>query len=374
MLIENMKKVDKKGKWKNIDFTLLIIVFMLSGLGLILIKSATLSTGSIRLVQTQAIAILIGLVAIVFFILVDYKLLGKLYIPIYVVSNLLLVAVLIFGFGEDTWGSRSWLSIAGVSFQPAEFVKLGLIISLAKFIDNHKETINHPTTLLKILAFAFFPVLLIMKQPDAGTAMVFVFFIAIMLFVAGLDWKYIGYALGAGLLSLPIIWFKLDPYQKDRFFGFLDPEANPLGSTYQAMHGQIAIGSGKIFGRGLYKGVQVQNNYVPEAQTDFIFPLLVEELGFIGGIVLIFLFLILLLKLIKIARDSNDLFGSLMVIGIAAMFLFHIWENIGMTMGLMPITGIPLPFISHGGTFMLINMISIGIALSVNYHKDGLNF
>lgn len=374
MLNDNMKKVNKRRRLKDIDFVLLFVVLILCGFGLILIKSATLSLGTTRLVLTQAIAIGIGLIVIIALIFIDYKLLGRLYIPIYVVSNLLLVAVLIFGFGEDTWGSRSWLSVGGITFQPAEFVKLGLIISLAKFIDNNKETINEPFTLFKVLAFAFFPVALIMGQPDAGTAMVFIFFIAVMLFIAGLDWKYIGYALGLGIASLPIIWLKLDTYQKNRILDFFNPEDNVAGSSYQAVHGQIAIGSGKIFGRGLYKGVQVQNNYVPETPTDFIFSLLVEELGFVGGMFLIILYLILMLRLIKIARNSNDLFGSLMVVGVAAMQLFHIWENIGMTIGLMPITGIPLPFISHGGTFLLINMVGIGIALSVNYHKDGLNF
>lgn len=373
--MKNRNSFSRKSHFlKNFDFILFFTVVILCIYGLILIKSATLSFETTKYIKSQVIAIILGVLAIVVLVLVDYKLLGRLYIPIYVFSNLILVAVLIFGFGEKQWGSRSWISIGGVIFQPAEFAKLGLIISLSKFIDINKETINEPFTLVKILAFAGFPIFLIMLQPDAGTAMVFIFFIAVMLFIAGISWKYIGQAVLLGLISLPILWFKLDPYQKDRIFDFLDPERNPSGSSYQALHSQIAIGSGKIFGRGLYKGVQVQNNYIPEAQTDFIYALLVEELGFIGGAFLILLYFLLLYRLIKIAKSSNDMFGSLMVIGIAGMLIFHIWENIGMTMGLMPVTGIPLPFVSHGGTFMLINMVSIGIILSVAYHKDGLNF
>lgn len=364
----------KLKSFKKFDFILLFTVVILCVYGLIVLKSAILSYGTNSYLKSQIIAIVIGFLAILFLVLLDYEFLGKMYIPIYVICNLLLLAVLIFGFGEDEWGARSWLKIGPVIFQPSEFVKIGLIISLAKFIDNNKETLNEPFTLLKILAFAGLPVLLILKQPDAGTAMVFIFFIAIMLFAADIKWKYIGMALVAGLSALPVLWFRLDKYQRDRIFDFLEPERNPIGTGYQALQGKIAIGSGKVFGRGLFQGVFTQFNYIPEKETDFIFAVLVEELGFIGGMGLIGLYFILLTRLIKIAKNSNDLFGSLMVIGIASILVFHIWENIGMTIGLMPITGIPLPFISHGGTFMLINMIGIGIALSVGLHREALTY
>lgn len=364
----------KRKSFKKFDFILFFTTIALCIYGLILIKSATLSFNSTKYLKSQSIAIVIGIIAIFALVLIDYQFLGKIYIPIYVVSNLLLIAVLIWGFGDETWGSRSWLNIGGIVFQPSEFVKIGLIISLSKFIDNHKDTINEPFTLFKILAFAGFPILLIWKQPDAGTSIVFAFFIALMLFIAGLEWRYIGYAVGSVLVALPILWLKLKPYQKDRIFDFLEPERNPTGTNYQAIQGKIAIGSGKIFGRGLYQGVQTQYNYIPEKQTDFIFAVLVEELGFMGGMLLLIMYFILIHRFIKIARNSRDLFGSLMVVGISAMLVFHIWENIGMTMGLMPITGIPLPFLSHGGTFLLINMVGVGIALSVGMNRDGLNF
>lgn len=369
----NLNELRRNKRLKKFDFTLFFTVIILCIYGLVLIKSATLNLNTNSYIISQSASIILGLIAILALILIDYKILGRLYIPIYILSNLLLVAVLIFGFGEIDWGSRSWLDIGGIVFQPAEFVKIGLIISLSKFIDNHKHSLNQPRTLFKILAFAGLPIMLIMLQPDAGTAMVFVFFIAAMLFIAGLDWKYIKSAIAIFLVSLPFIWFNLDTYQKNRIFDFLNP-GDMSGTGYQMTHGKIAIGSGKFWGRGLFNGVQVQNNYVPEAPTDFIFSVLVEELGFVGGIFLIILYLILIYRMIKIAQESKDLFGSLMVVGVAAMLIFHIYENIGMTIGLMPVTGIPLPFISHGGTFLLINMVGIGIALSVNYHKDGLNF
>ena len=364
----------KKKSYKRFDYILFMTVLLLCGYGLVMVMSATLSFETMSYVKSQGIATALGVVAIIILILLDYQLLGKLYIPIYVACNILLLAVLIFGFGKEQWGSDSWLKVGPVVFQPAEFVKIGLIISLAKFIDNHKENINDPYTLLKILAFAFLPVLLILLQPDAGTAMVFAFFIAAMLFVADVKWKYIGYALSLGLMSLPVLWFNLDKYQKDRIFNFLTPERDTSNTGYQALQGKIAIGSGKVFGRGLFQGVFTQFNYIPEKQTDFIFAVIGEELGLVGGMGLIAMYFVLLSRLIKIARNSKDTFGSLMVVGITAVLLFHIWENIGMTIGLMPITGIPLPFISHGGTFQLANMICIGIALSVGVHREELSF
>lgn len=339
-----------------------------------MIFSATLSFDTLDYVKTQSIATGIGIIALILLVVLDYKLLGKLYMPIYVASNLLLLAVVFWGFGAEQWGADSWLKIGPVVFQPSEFVKIGLIISLAKFIDKNKNNINEPFTLLKILAFAFLPVFLILLQPDAGTAMVFVFFITVMLFIGGVKFRYFLYALGIGLLSLPVLWLNLDQYQKNRIFDFLEPERDISGTGYQAMQGKIAIGSGKLFGRGLFEGVYTQFNYVPEKQTDFIFSVLVEELGFVGGAGLMILYFILLSRFVSVARKSKDMFGSLMVVGFFAMFFFHIWENIGMTIGLMPMTGIPLPFMSYGGTFQLINLVCIGIVLSVAVHKEELSF
>lgn len=364
----------RRKSFKKFDFVLLTTVILLCIYGIIVLSSATLSYDNPQNVQTQIIATIIGFVAVLLLILLDYHLLGKLYIPIYVICIGLLIAVLVVGTGDEQWGAKSWLYIGSFGFQPSEFVKIGLIISLAKFIDKNKETINMPFTLIKILAFAFLPVVLILLQPDAGTAMVFIFFIATMLFIAGVKWKYIGSALVAGLLSLPILWFRLDEFQKNRIFNFLDPERDTSDTGYQAMQGKIAIGSGKIFGRGLFNGSYTQYNYIPAKQTDFIFAVLVEELGFIGGAGLILLYFVMIQRFIKIARNSTDLFGSLICVGIAAMFLFHIWENIGMTIGLMPITGIPLPFFSYGGTYQLTNLVCIGIVLSVGLHRVGLTF
>lgn len=368
----------KRKSFKKFDFVLFTTVLILCIFGIIILNSASLSTATgSSIIKSQSIATILGFIVMAIIVFVDYEFIGKLYIPIYILSVGLLLAVLFFGIGDQQAGvgARNWLSIGGFVFQPAEPAKIGLIIALAKFIDKNKETLNAPFTLIKVLIFAFIPVILILRQPDAGTAMVFIFIIACMLFAAGVKWKYIGVALSVGLLSLPIIWFNLDTFQKNRVFDFLDPERDPTGTGYQPLQGRIAVGSGQLLGRGLYQGTQTQFNFLPAKQTDFIFAVLAEEFGFIGGAALILLYFVIMQRFLLIAKRSEDVFGSLMVVGIFGKFLFHIWENIGMTIGLMPITGIPLPFFSHGGTYQLINLISIGIVLSVGLKKkDGLLF
>lgn len=366
---------------KKFDFLLLLVTFALVFYGFIMIRSATLSYsgGSYGYLKIQILAFVLGLLAVVVLLLIDYELYGYFYIPIYIISNVLLIAVLLFGYGADEWGASNWLSIGPINFQPSEVAKFGIIISLAKFIDKNKEKINQPLTLLKILVFAFIPVVLILKQPDLGTALVFVFFIAVMIYSGGLSYKYILPTLGIAVIVVVAGVFYINSildtynigenYQLDRIIIFLNPEMDPSDKGYQVIQSKIAIGSGQMFGSGLYKGVQNQYGFLPTKETDFIFAVIGEELGFVGGIILIILYAILLLRMIKIAKTSKDTFGSLIVIGIMAMFLFHILENIGMTMGLMPVTGIPLPFVSYGGTFMLVNMISIGLILSIGLKR-----
>ena len=363
---------------RKFDFTLFFAVIILSLYGILVISSATKSlgfeTGSLAFVKTQSISTLLGIGIILVLININYEVWGKLYIPIYVLCNILLVSVFFFGTGEDQWGARSWIRLGGIGFQPAEVAKIAVIVCVAKFIEKNQSTINELYTLGKILLFSFLPIVLILKQPDFGTAMVYVFLVGVMIFVAGLDLKYILYAGLAGILSLPFIWISLDQFQKDRIINFRDPSRDTMGTGYQALQSQIAIGSGKLFGKGLYNGSQTQFGFLPEKQTDFIFAVVVEELGLIGGVILLLLYFTMMYRLIDIARKSRDTFGKLIVTGVFSMMFIHIFENIGMTMGLTPITGIPLPFMSYGGTFQLTNMIAIGLALSVSLKRDSLSF
>lgn len=361
---------------KKIDYTLLIAVLIVCVFGIITISSATssLSAGNERFIRTQSISIFMGLAAISIILLFDYKTFARLHIPIYVLSNAMLIAVLLFGTGRDQWGANRWISIAGFGFQPSEFAKIGIAISIAKIVADNKESIHKITTLLKVVAYVSLPIGLVLVQPDLGTSLTFVFFTFGILFAAGLRYKHIFIAGITGLLSMPIVWRFLEGYQKTRIRVFLNPESDPMGAGYQILQSKLAIGSGMITGKGLYEGIQTQFGFLPERHTDFIFSVIAEELGFIGVMFLIIMFIFILLKCIKIAREAKDDFGAYLVIGLTFMLAFHIFGNIAMTIGLMPVTGKPLPFVSYGGTFMLSNMIAIGLILNVNMRKDLINF
>jgi rod shape determining protein RodA len=376
----------KESKLKRFDFILLITTILLCIYGLVIINSATMSkvTGSEPFLKTQIIAFGLGTAALLVLVFIDYDIYGSLYIPIYVLTNLLLLYTLINPVEAPEWGDvRSWIAIGPIVFQPSEIAKFGVIISLSKFIDINKDNINHPVVLLKIILFAFLPIALILIQPDFGTAVVFIFFIVIMIYIAGIDRKYVLSIMIIGLILIIAglsVFFQImenytlgDDFRFDRIVTFFYPELDPDDTGYQVIQSKTAIGSGMLYGRGLYKGVQNQLGYLPTKETDFIFAVIGEELGLSGGIVLLCLYAILLYRLIRIAKNAANMFGSLIVTGITAMLLFHIFENIGMTMGLTPVTGIPLPFISYGGTFMLVNMISIGLCLSVGMKRGKID-
>lgn len=361
---------DKKKTYKRIDYFLILIVLALLVFGLIMVNSTTLSYGAQKhssYMRSQDLATLLGIIIMVVLMLTPPDLLKKLAWPIYIFSNALLVATLF--RGSTSFGSKSWLELGSFKFQPSEFVKIGLIISLSTFMEKDKDSLNEPFTLLKLLVISFVPVALVLKQPDFGTAVVFMGIIAMMFFVGGIGRQYIYVALGAVLIYLPVYWFNLDQYARNRIFDFLEPERDTLGSGMQAYIGKISLGSGKFFGRGLYNGVQNQGNFLFLKHSDFIFPMVVEELGFFGGFILLTLYFLLLLKLFNISKEE-DYYARVFSIGVFTMFFIHIWENVAMTMGLMPVTGIPLPFISSGGTFQIANLISIGLILGIKYYNS----
>lgn len=364
----------KKISLKKLDLPLVFTVLLLCGYGLIVLYSATFSFNTSRFIMTQLISTVVGLVAVFLLITIDQDFLKQMHIPIYIVINILLVLVLLFGSGEESWGARSWLRFGPISFQPSEFAKIGLLICLSTFIERNQRTLSSPKTVILMLMYIGLPLGLIAAQPDFGTLMVFVFFIAIMLFSAGLDLRYFLTAAAAGIFSLPIAYARLDEFQQNRILNFLDPMRDIGNTGYQANQGRIAIGSGQFSGRGYLQGVQTQYNFIPTKETDYIFAVLVEELGFIGGMLLVFLYSVLLYRMIQVSIRSKDLFGRTLCIGVAAMFLFHIFENVGMTIGLMPITGIPLPFFSYGGTFQVTNLFCIGLVLSCAIQKQPLDF
>lgn len=358
----------KKKNIKDLDWILLVTALLLSVFGIVVLYSAY--GGNFAAIRTQIGATVLGFLFIGLLCTMDFDVIKKPYWIVYGISLGLLVLTLIFGRGLDEWGAKSWIYIGSFSFQPSEIVKVGMIFAFAAYLDQYKYTINDPLRLIKTLVFIAIPIGLILLQPDFGTAMVYIFFVAAMLFVAGISWKWILIFAVAGITVGFLVLTNLSGYRADRIENFLNPQRDASGTNWQQQQGLIAIGSGMMSGRGYLQGTQSQYGYIPEKETDFIFSVLAEELGFVGAVIMVILFTILILRLVKISKASNNTFISIMVTGIAAMLFVHIFENVGMTIGLMPVTGIPLPFFSSGGTFQLITLIVVGLALSASMQKS----
>lgn len=356
---------------KQFDWPLLLVTLALCIIGIIILNSASSRPKEII---TQIIASALGFIIVIILQFVDMDALKRMGIPLYILSLLLLLATLFFGGGQEEWGANSWLTLGPISFQPSEFCKIFLILALAGLLEKKQATLNKPLVLLFIGIFCLIPLYMINKQPDFGTAAVILFVFGLMVFYSGLHWGYIICAIALALIAIPYIYTRLSPGQQDRILNFLDPSRDPMASNYQILQGIIAIGSGQFSGQGYKQGLQTQNGFIPEQETDYIFAVYSEEWGFIGGLVLIILYFIYLIRLMIIAKNAKDLYGSLVCVGVCAMVFIHIFENIGMTIGLMPVTGIPLPYMSYGGTFQLINLVGLGLALSVGTQRKPLDF
>lgn len=352
--------------FKKLDYVLIAIVVILFSIGVVALYSANGGIeGATDEWLKQIIWFVVGIIFATGVIMVDYNTVGKLWVPLYFIILVLLVAVL---FTTPINGATSWFRIGSMSLQPAEFAKIVLILGTAKVIEYFKKkgTLNKPLSILVILAFVFLPVALIILQPDYGTAMVILVILVTMLFVAGIKWRYVICAMLAVAILIPVAYvYVLPPHAKRRIDVFLNPQLDPRGAGYNIIQSKLAVGSGQLWGMGLFEGNQTQLGILPMKTTDFIYAVISEEMGFIVSAVVVILFAILLIKILDIAKTSKDLYGSLICTGVFGMMLAHFIENVGMTMGLMPITGIPLPFISYGGSSMLTNMIALGLVLSV---------
>ncbi len=289
--------------------------------------------------------------------------------PLYVITVLALIAVL---FTTPINGATSWFKIGPISIQPSELGKITLILGLGKVIEHFKKknTLNKPLVVLIILAFIAVPILLVIKQPDYGTAMVLLAITAAMLFTGGINYKYIIGAVLITAIAIPLAYnYVLPIHAKNRIDVFLNPQLDPQGAGYNIIQAKLAVGSGQLWGMGLMEGNQTQLGYLPMKVTDFIYAVIGEEMGFIVSALVVVIFVLLIIRGFYIAKMTSDLFGMLVATGISTMYLAHFLENVGMNIGLMPITGIPLPFISYGGSAMLTNFIGLGLLLSVNGHR-----
>lgn len=370
---------EKKARFlhlKNLDHFLIVIVYVLAVCGLIAIYSATKSSDSgTRQILVQSVALILGTVMMLLISRIDYDIYPGFVKIIYAASILILVFVLIFGQGKEETGANSWIRIGPVNLQPSEFVKLAFAITFSVHLDSVKDNINKFSVIIKL--FLHFAILagLVILQNDTGTTMVFAFMFFIMMFLGGISVKYIIAALAGVAVLVPVAWFGfMQPYQKERILVFLNPERDASGFGYQVSQSKIAIGSGEFIGRGYLSGPQNQLGLLPERDTDFIFGAIGEEFGFLGSAFVLILLILLVIRCFHASVKAKDDRGRFLCGGIAAMFMFHVVENIFMCIGLLPVTGIPLPFLSYGGSSLLTNFMAIGLVLSVWSRRRQVKF
>ncbi|HNS55940.1 MAG TPA: rod shape-determining protein RodA [Smithellaceae bacterium] len=349
------------------DWILLALVLSICAIGIINIYSAAYSFDEIQVPHylRQIQWVLLGSFFMVVVFLVDYRIINEVAYVIYGLSVALLLVVFLYGY--TTHGSQRWISLGGFSFQPSELMKLTVILALSRYFDDHKSNESYT---LKELFFPFLivlvPFVLILKQPDLGTALVVLIIFVSMSFFVGVNWKSVAVVFTVSLMLLPLGWHFLKDYQKDRLIMFLNPDNDPLGAGYHIIQSMIAIGSGGIFGKGFLKGSQTQLKFLPEQQTDFVFSVFAEEWGFVGALFLLILFMSLIFWCLKIALHSRDLLGTLIAFGITALISWEVFINIGMVLGILPVVGIPLPFLSYGGSAMVVLMTATGLLMNIS--------
>lgn len=338
---------------------------------LVLIGLFFIYSGSYRLtpdsgtsyVLRQAAWAAIGILAAAFFAVLDYRKLAAFAYFIYAFFVVLLVVMLIASGARR--GAQSWFSIGTFAIQPSEFAKVALILALARYLSREGVSRSSPPYLVGALLLAGFPVLLILKQPDFGSAIVLVPVLVAMFVAAGVNWLYLFFMMISGLLSMPLGWLFLKPYQKTRIRIFLNPRLDPLKSGYNAIQSRIAVGSGGLWGQGWLHGTQTHLRFLPERHTDFIFCVLGEEAGFLGCLLVMTLYAAVIFGGLRIAEQSRDEFGRLVAVGVTVLLASHVIVNVGMTIGLLPITGIPLPLMSYGGSSLVSMLVGLGILESI---------
>ena len=370
MSLKELKRVDK---WMLIS---IILITMFGIVNIYLAKKT--SAGGMLFPVKQSIFFVASLVLLYFVVAIDYSII-KAFTPIFYWASIALL-VLVLLIGSTINGAQGWIRLGPLSFQPAELAKIGTIMMMGKKLDDMEGEINNFKNFCILAFYAIIPAGLIVIQPDMGMTMVLFFMVLGVFFIGGLDNRIILGGLGALILGIVLVWNSglIQDYQKRRITSFQNPEADSSDSGYHLRQSLIAVGSGGFFvclnslandGTGGYS-----SQYVPEIQTDFIFTQVCEQWGTFGAICLLTLYGILISRMINIARDSKDIFGRIIATGMVAYFLFAIWQNIGMTIGLMPITGITLPLVSYGGSSLLTTILSLGLVINVGMRKTKLNF
>lgn len=356
---------------RHIDWTLLAITFFLIAFGLLIQYSATRGDrpgNPTYFVLRQVISLLIGLIIVGLLLSFDYR---RLKVATPFIYGTFLLALLIVFLTEAAMGSQRWIQIGPVNFQPSEYCKLALILALANFFSDNKAEPDSIRSFIMPVAWAVPYLFLVFLQPDLGTTLVLSAILLGMLFLVGCRMRYwVSFvALGAAGFAFGFVFHIFQTYQVDRFTAFLKQGFSIQGVGYQLMQSKIAIGSGQLVGKGLMRGSQTNLNFIPAHHTDFVFAVLGEELGLLGGLILIGAFCLLLWRGVRIANNARDFYGTMIAFGIVIMFVFQLVVNIGMTIGIMPITGIPLPFISYGGSSLIVNLVAIGLLTNIHMRR-----
>jgi rod shape determining protein RodA len=358
--------------FKNFDWSLFLAAVLLLCFSVAIIYSTTFSIAGGSEALQQAGYAIFGILLLFIVARFDYRIFKNMTGVMYIVTLIMLLATRF--MGHTALGAQRWIKIGFFQFQPSELAKVFMVIILAKFFSENVDQMNRWQTVAKSAVFAGIPTILVAIQPDLGTALTFMVIWASMLFVSNFKKIYFMFmGVGVGVIA-PVAYQFLHDYQKKRILTFLNPAADPTGSGWNVNQAMIAIGSGQFWGRGLGHGPQSQLNFVPFKHTDFVFAALAEEMGFVGALAVIILFGVILFRAVRIAQLSRDYFGMYMATGIFAFMFFHIFINIGMNLGILPVTGIPLPLVSSGGTSIVITLLSIGILESIYSRYKKIDF
>lgn len=357
---------------RNFDWFLFLLMVIIASFGILNMYSATypmMDMGGSQVFIRQVYWFLVGAGVFLIALGFNYSVLERWAYPLYFLTLLLLVLVLI--IGEVSSGSQRWISIGGgLNIQPSEPAKYVVVVALAKFFSEKKGRNGYR---LRDLWQAFLmiaaPAFLIIQQPDLGTAMLLLLASFSLIFFLKLHWKSLFILLSSFLCLVPLLWFNLKEYQKERILSFLRPDMDPLGAGYHINQSKIAIGSGQLWGKGFLEGTQTRLHFLPEQHTDFVFSVWAEEWGFAGALVVLGLYLMLILWGLKIAYNSKDRFGCILAIGIVSMVFWHVVINVGMVTGLLPVVGIPLVFFSYGGSSLISTMAAMGLLMSISMRR-----
>lgn len=355
-------------KLLEVDWGLIILITLAACAGFAMLYS--IAGGHLRpWAGPQIVRFAVGLLILVAAAMIDIRVWMGLAYPAYGVAFLLLLVVQ--SMGHVGLGAQRWIDLGPLQIQPSELMKISLVLALARYLHGLTvEDISRPVKLLVPLVMIAAPAVLVLLQPNLGTAIILVADGCSLLFLAGLSWRWIVPALGAVAASIPVAWEFMHDYQRQRVLTFLDPSSDALGAGWNITQAKIAIGSGGVSGKGFLQGTQSRLNFLPEKQTDFIFTMIAEEFGLIGGLVLLALYVLVLVYAFAIALRSRSQFGQLLALGIATNFFLYAFINTAMVVGLIPVVGVPLPLISYGGTAMIAVLLGFGLLMNIGIHRD----